>query len=146
MPGRHGPFRQMRYILEIDSVAKAGFSECTIPEANTEVIEYREGNEAPTVRKLSSLAAYGNITLKWGITTDSMELFEWWQLVEQGKTDAARRQIAVVLLDEEGQPGPRWEFRNAWCRQYDAPDLNATGNEVAVESMEIVHEGLERTA
>ncbi len=146
MPDRHGPFRNTRYLLEIDSIAKAGFSECTIPESNTEVVEYREGNEAPTVRKLGTLAAYGNLTLKWGITTDSIELFEWWQLVEQGKVDSARRPIAIVLLDEEGQPGPRWEFRNAWCRQYDAPDLNATGNEVAIEQMEIVHEGMERTA
>ena len=146
MPDRHGPYRNTRYLLEIDGIAKAGFSEATIPEANTETVEYREGNEEPTVRKLSTLRAYGNLTLNWGITTDALELHDWWMLVAQGNTDEARRPIAVVLLDEEGAAGPRWEFRDAWPRQYDAPDLNATGNEVAIESMEIVHEGMERTA
>lgn len=145
MPDRHGPLRNTRYLLEIDGIAKAGFSEVTIPEANTETVEYREGTDPPTVRKLSTLAAYGNLTLKWGVTTDAIELFEWWQLVERGNTDEARRPIAIVLLDEEGSPGPRWEFTNAWCRQYEAPDLDAAGNEVAIESMEIVHEGMERT-
>lgn len=145
MPDRHGPLRNTRYLLEIDGIAKAGFSEVAIPESNTEIVEYREGNDRPTARKLSTLAAYGNLTLKWGVTSDAMELFEWWQLVEQGKTDEARRPIAVVLLDEEGASGARWEFIDAWCRQYTAPDLNATGNEVAIEEMEIVHERMERT-
>jgi phage tail-like protein len=144
MPDRHGPYRNFRYLLEIDGIAQAGFSEATIPEASTEPIEYREGNEAPTVRKLSSLNAYGNLTLQWGVTTDSMALYEWWTLVEQGKVDEARRSIAVIVLDEEGEPGARWQFRNAWPQQYDAPDLSATANEVAIESLEIVHEGMER--
>jgi phage tail-like protein len=144
MPDRHGPYRNFRYLLEIDGIAQAGFSEATIPEASTEPIEYREGNEAPTVRKLASLNAYGNLTLQWGVTTDSMALYEWWTLVEQGKVDEARRSIAVVVLDEEGEPGARWQFRNAWPQQYDAPDLSATANEVAIESLEIVHEGMER--
>ncbi|WP_152042256.1 phage tail protein [Salinigranum salinum] len=144
MPDRHGPYRNFRYLLEIDGIAQAGFSEATIPEASTEPIEYREGNEAPTVRKLSSLNAYGNVTLQWGVTTDSMALYEWWTLVEQGKVDEARRSVAVIVLDEEGEPGARWQFRNAWPQQYDAPDLSATANEVAIESLEIVHEGMER--
>lgn len=146
MVDRHGPYRNTRYLLEIDGIAQAGFSEVAIPEANTEVVEYREGTDPPTARKLSTLAAYGNLTLKWGVTTDAIAMAEWWALVEQGKTDEARRTIAIVLLDEEGGSGPRWEFRDAWCRQYTAPDLNATGNEVAIEEMEIVHEGMERTA
>ncbi len=146
MADRHGPYRNARYLLEIDGLVKAGFSECTIPEASTEVVEYREGTDPPTVRKLGSLIEYGELTLQWGVTDDSMELFEWWQLVERGNVDEARRPIAVVILDEEGEPGPRWEFRDAWCRQYEAPDLEATGTDVAVESMEIVHEGVERVA
>ena len=144
MADRHGPQRNTRYLLEIDGISKAGFSEVAIPEANTEIVEYREGTDPPTARKLSTLAAYGNLTLKWGVTSDALELYEWWSLVAQGKTDEARRPIAIVLLDEEGSPGARWEFVRAWCRQYDAPDLNATGNEVAIEEMEIVHEGMER--
>lgn len=145
MPDRHGPYRNYRYLLEIDGIAEAAFSECTIPEVSTEAIEYREGNEPPTVRKLGGLISYGDLTMQRGVT-ESLALYEWWQLVEQGNVDEARRSIAVVMLDEEGSPGPRFEFRDAWVSQYDAPDLNATGNEVAVESITVAHEGMERVA
>jgi phage tail-like protein len=145
MPDRYGPFRNHRFLLEIDGIAEAAFSEASIPEASTGVIEYREGNEAPTSRKLKGLNSYGNITLRKGIT-ESTELYDWWTLVEQGKLEEARRSAAIVVLDEEGQPGPRYEFRDAWVRQYDAPDLDASGDGVAIESLELVHEGMERAA
>lgn len=146
MPDRHGPYRNTRFLLEIDGIGVAGFSQATIPENSTEATEYREGSDPPTVRKLWSLNTFGDLTLQRGTAEDSTELFEWRQLVEQGDVDDARRTIAVILLDEEGEPGARWEFRNAWPRQYDAPDLDATGNEVAIESLEIAHEGMERVA
>ena len=146
MPDRHGPYRGSRYLLEIDGIVQAGFSQCTIPENSTEAIEYREGNDPPTVRKLWNLNAYGDLTLQWGATPDSTELFEWRKLVEQGDVDGARRNIAVIVLDEEGNPGPRYQFRNVWISQYDAPDLDASGDAVAIESLELVHEGMERAA
>lgn len=146
MPDRHGPYRNARFLLEIDGIAIAGFSQCSIPENSTETVEYREGNDRPTPRKLWSLNSYGTLTLEKGTTDDSIELYEWRQAVEQGQVDDARRNIAVVVLDEEGNPGPRWEFRDAWPTQYDAPDLDSSGNEVAIESIEIDHEGMERTA
>ena len=144
MPDRHGPLRNVRYLLEIDGIAVAAFSQCGLPENSTEVVEYREGTDRPTVRKLWSLNDYGTLTLEKGTTEDSLELFEWRKLVEQGQVDEARRNIAVVLLDEEGEPAARWEFRDAWPTQYGGPDLDATGNEVAIESLEIDHEGMER--
>ena len=145
MPDRYGPFRNHRFLLEIDGIAEAAFSRASIPEASAGVIEYREGSEAATSRKLKGLTSYGNVTLSKGIT-ESTELYDWWKLVEQGKLEEARRSVAIVVLDEEGQPGPRYEFRNAWVRQYDAPDLDASGEAVAVESLELVHEGMERAA
>lgn len=144
MPDRHGPYRNARFLLEIDGIVKAGFSSCSIPENSTEPIEYREGNDPPTVRKLWSLNDYGNLTLESGTTESSIELFEWRKSVEDGKVDSARRNIAVVVMDEEGSAAARWQFKEAWPRQYDAPDLDATGSEVAIESMEIVHEGMIR--
>lgn len=146
MPDRHGPYRNVRFVLEIGGVAIASFSSCSIPENSTEPVEYRNGNDKPTVRKLWSLNSYGNLTLEKGTTQDSIELFEWRKSVEQGSVDAARRDIAVIVLDEEGSTGPRWEFTQAWPINYDAPDLDATGNEVAIESIEIAHEGMERVA
>lgn len=145
MPDRHGPYRNTRFLLEIDGIAIAGFSGCTLPKNSTAVTEYREGNDPPTVRKLWSLNDYGTLTLESGATEDSIALYEWRKLVEQGKLDDARRNVAVVVLDEAGAPGPRWEFKRAWPTQYDAPDLDATGNDVAIETLEIAHEGMERT-
>ncbi len=144
MPDRHGPYRNHRFLLEIDGINQASFSQATIPETTTEPIEYREGTDVPTMRKLAGLVSYGNLTLQRGATPDSTALFEWRKLVHQGKLDEARRTVAVVLLDEEGEAGARWEFSGAWPSQYDAPDLDATGNEVAIESLEIAHEGMER--
>ena len=144
MAERKDPFRNMRYLLEISGIVQAGFSDVTIPDASSDPIEYREGNEDITVRKLPGLNKYGNVTLKWGITTDSIELFNWRKQVMQGKMKDARRTLAIILQDEEGNPAARWEFREAWPSKYNAPDLSAKGNDVAIEELEIVHEGMVR--
>jgi phage tail-like protein len=144
MPDRHGPLRVARFLLEIDGVATAGFSHCRLPSASTAVVEYREGNEAPTPRKLAGLNGYGPLVLRTGITDDSVELAEWRRLVETGRVDEARRAIAVVLLDAEGATAARWEFRNAWPARYGGPRLDANRSAVAIETLEIVSEGFER--
>ena len=145
MADRNDPYKNFRFLVEIDGIVQAGFSEAAIPDSSQDPIEYREGNEVPTARKLPGLVKYGNLSLKWGIT-DSLELYEWRKLVEQGKMSDARRNIAVILMDEEGNPKSRWEFVEAWPSKYDAPDLSATGNEIAVENLEIVHEGMTRVS
>jgi phage tail-like protein len=145
MADRNDPYRNSRFLLEIDGITQAGFSEAAIPDTSQEPIEYREGNEIPTVRKIPGLIKYGNLTLKWGIT-DSLELYEWRKLVEQGKMKDARRNIAVILMDEEASPKSRWEFGQAWPTKYDAPDLNAKGNDIAIETLEIAHEGMVRVS
>ncbi|MFC6988027.1 phage tail protein [Haloplanus sp. GCM10025708] len=144
MPDRHGPLRNTRFLLEIDGVARGGFSVCCLPSARTDVVEYREGNDGrPTNRKLAGSTDYGPLVLKGGVA-DGTGLYEWHRLVEQGKLGEARRPVAVVVLDEEGQPGARWEFRDAWPARYGAPRLDATGKGVALETLEIVTEGFER--
>lgn len=145
MANKQNPYRNARFLLEIDGIAKAGFSSATIPETSTEVVEYREGDERPTPRKLIGSNEYGDLTLETGVTDDSVELFEWWDQVQQGEVEAARRNIAVVVQDRGGEDGARWEFRDAWPRQYDAPDLDASANDVAIESLEIAHEGMVRS-
>jgi phage tail-like protein len=143
MPDRKDPYRNFRFLLEIKGITQAGFSEVTMPDSTSEVVEYREGNDPATPRKLSGQVKYGNVTLKWG-TTDSLELFEWRKLVEIGKLKDARRSIAIILMDEAGNPAARWEFENAWPSKYKSPDLSAKGNEVAIETLEIAHEGMIR--
>ncbi len=141
---RVDPYKNFRFLVEIDGIIQAGFREVTIPDSTQEPIEYREGNMPPTVMKQPGLVKYGNVSLKWGIT-DSLELYNWRKMVEDGKTKEARKNMAIILLDEEGSSAARWEFSEAWPSKYDAPDLNATGNEIAIENIEIVHEGMKRT-
>jgi phage tail-like protein len=140
---RKDPYQNYRFLVEIDQITQAGFRDVTIPESSQDPIEYREGNEVPTVRKLPGLVKYGNVTLKWGIT-DSLDLWKWRKQVEEGKMKDARRKMAIVLLDEEGQTAARWEFSGAWPAKYKAPELNATAHEIAIETLEIAHEGMQR--
>ncbi len=142
---RKDPLRGFRFLVEIDGIVQAGFQEVTVPESAQDPIEYREGTDRPTVRKIPGLIKYGNVVLKWG-ATDSLELSNWRKMVEDGKIGEARRNMAIIVLDEEGNEGARWEFNDAWPTKYDAPDLKGTGNEMAIETLEIAHEGMRRVS
>ncbi|MBD2867592.1 phage tail protein [Paenibacillus arenilitoris] len=144
MPGdRIDPYRNFRFRVEIEGLEQAGFSEVSGFEATFDVVEYREGNELITPRKLPGLIKYGNITLKWG-TTESMELYEWLQECAEGTVE--RKTITIIALDEEGGDVATWQVIEAWPVKYTAPTFNGTGNEVALELVEFAHEGLTRTA
>ena len=140
---RKDPYKNFRFLLEIDDITQAGFREVTVPDSTQDPIEYREGNEPITARKLPGLIKYGNVSLKWGIT-DSFDLYDWRKMVEDGNIKKARKNVAIVVLDDEGNQAARWEFLQAWPTKYDAPDLNATANEIAIETLEIAHEKMER--
>ena len=146
MAERNDPYRNCRFRLELNAVQQAGFSEATIADSSQDPIEYREGNEPPTVRKIPGLIKYGNLTLKWGITDSSQEFFDWRKLVEEGKMADARQDIALILMDEEGNDKSRWEFSQAWPTKYDAPDFNAKGTDIAIETLELAHEGMKRVS
>jgi len=140
---RRDPLRNFRFRLEIDGIQQAGFSEATVPDTTMDVVEYREGNEVTTVRKLPGLTKYGNLSLKWGVT-DSLDLYNWHRKAVDGNVQ--RKNVAVVLLDEAGNDKARFEFTNAWPSKYDGPDQNAKGNDVSIEMVEIVHEGMKRVS
>jgi phage tail-like protein len=141
---RNDPLRNFRFRLEIGGIDQAGFSEVSGFDITVDPIDYREGNEATHVRKLPGLTKYGNVTLKWGVT-DSMELYEWHRDVVNGKIE--RQNVAIVLMDEAGKEGiGRWEIVEAWPTKYDPMDLTAKGNDVSIETLELVNEGVTRTA
>jgi phage tail-like protein len=140
---RNDPLRNMRFRLEIDGIQQAGFSEVAIGETTTDAIDYREGNEPTHVRKLPGLTKYGNITLKWGVT-DSVELFNWHKAIVAGQIKDNRKQVAIVVVDESGADKARFVVSEAWPLKYDPTDLNAKGNEVFIELLELANEGIER--
>jgi phage tail-like protein len=135
------PHAKFRFRLEIDGLEAGGFSEVSGFDASIDVIEYREGDMVQTPMKLPGLKKYGNITLKQGLT-DSMVLYEWIITGVEGEVD--RKTITITVLDDAGEAAASWQVINAWPTKYTAPDFNATSSEVAIESLEIAHEGMTR--
>ena len=137
---RDDPYKGYNFLVEIDGITVAAFRQVGGLASETEVIEYRVGSDKTnTARKLPGLTKYTNIVLKRGITQNT-ELWNWRKAIEQGTPD--RRNGAIVLLDDERNPVRRWRFTEGWITKFDGPDLNAKGNEVAIETIEIAHEGL----
>ena len=138
---RKDPYAAFNFLVEIDNVTVAGFSECSGINTETDAIEYRTGDTDITVTKLPGLKKFGNITLKRGITQDKT-IYLWRKTVTDG--DIERKNLSIVLQNEKHDEVVRWNVVNAWISKYTAPDLKATANEIAIESVELTHEGLER--
>ena len=137
---RNDPYGNFNFQVEIDGITQAGFAEVVMPEGSAQVIQYREGNERNTVRKLPGLISYGNIILRWGCT-QSAELYNWWKTVVDGQT--SRRNLSIILLDEGRNVVKRWSVGHAWPVRYHIGDLNAKGKDVLIEELELAHEGFE---
>lgn len=120
---------------------KLGFSEVTGLNFEVQVIEYRHGlsPEYSTI-KMPGMPKYGNLTLKRGVIQGDNEFYDWINEVKLNKID--RRDITISLLNEDHDPVMTWSVRNAWPTKITSPDLKASGNEVAIESIEIAHEGI----
>lgn len=133
------PYRGYHFRIEIDGIDRGGFRECSGLDSTQDPIEYREGTEGLTARKLPGLNKYSNISLKRGITDDAT-LWEWRKKAIDGTVE--RKTGSIIHLDETGQDKARYNFTNGWPTKYTGPTFNATGNEVAIETLEIAHEGL----
>lgn len=138
---RDNPYANFNFVVELGGEEAGGFSEVDLPSGEIEVIEYREGaDKVSSARKLPGRATYANVVLKRGIA-GRMELFEWWKSVRDGAP--ARRNVTITLLDEQRNPVQRWLLRNAWPAKLDYSPLKGLGNEVAIETLELAHEGFE---
>ena len=138
---RQDPYLDFNFRVEIDGETAAAFSEAELPEGRIEAVAYREGTDRTNAaRLLPGRVEYGPLVLRRGFAGDA-SLFQGWQAVSQGTLD--RRNVSVVLLDEQSQEVARWNLRRAWPTKCAAPSLNALGNEVAIETVELAHEGIE---
>jgi phage tail-like protein len=138
---RNDPIRNFRFRVEVDGITQAGFSECTGGESTVATVDYREGDKPMHVLKLTGLAAYTSVTLKWGVT-DSMDLYQWFKDTRDGTV--VRKTVNIIVQDESGADRAAFEVLEAWPAKYDFSDLNATGNEVLVETLELANEGINR--
>jgi phage tail-like protein len=134
------PLGSFNFLVESGGVLRAGFSECTGVGTETDPIEYREGKDDITVRKLPGLKKFGNVTLKRGVAVGEQDFFEWRKSVTDGNID--RRDISIILQDEKRTEQVRYNLANAWPLKWTGPEFKASANEIAIETLEIAHEGV----
>jgi phage tail-like protein len=121
---------------------KIAFTEVSGLDVETEIIEYREGSSPEYSKiKMPGMRKYSNITLKRGSFDGDNEYYDWFNTVQLNTIE--RRDLTISLLNESHEPVIVWKIRNAWPLKIQSTDLKADGNEVAIESMELAHEGLE---
>lgn len=137
------PYGKFRYKVEIEGNEAGGFSEVSGFDASIDVIEYREGDMVQTPLKIPGRKKYGNIKLKQGVTTSKV-LYEW--ITANINGPAKRKTVTIILLDDEEKAAASWQVINAWPTKYAAPDFNASSSEIAIETLEIAHEGMTRVS
>lgn len=136
---RKDPYGHFTFLVEIDGVTVAGFTEVTGLASEVEVMTYREGGEV-RVRQLPGLPKFPRLVLKRGFTADRA-LWEWHRTVLNGVVE--RRSVRITLLDTARQPVARWHLTDAWPAKWQGPDLDARSSGITIETLELVHEGLE---
>jgi phage tail-like protein len=138
---RDDPYGQYNFLVEIDGVTRAGFTEASGLTIETDAMDYREGADLThNVRKLRGLTKYTNISLKRGYTQDT-ELWNWYKSTINGGVE--RRSLEVVLLNENRDKVLSWRVKNAWIAKMDMGPFNATANEAAIEAVDLYNEGIE---
>jgi phage tail-like protein len=120
---------------------RIGFTEVTGLEVTTDKIEYRDGasKEYHKIR-MPGMQTFGDLTLKRGIFAADNEFYDWWNTVALNTIE--RRDITISLLNESHEPVVIWKVKNAWPSKVTSTDLNASGNETAIETLVLAHEGL----
>ncbi len=134
-----GPYAAFNFLVEIQNLVVGGFSEVSGLQAETETEDYHEGGVNNFVHRLPKGTKFPNLVLKRGIT-DSYDLWVWYQQVMFG--EVKRRNGSVVLLDNTYVEKWRWNFVDAYPVKWVGPDLKADGNTVALETLELAHNGL----
>ncbi|WP_153506519.1 phage tail protein [Cumulibacter manganitolerans] len=138
---RVDPYANFTFLVELDGITRAGFADASGFDTTIDVHEYREGGDNTTMRKLPGMAKYSNITLKRGLT-DDRELYDWMRSGALGTVE--RKSGSIVVMDLAGNEKVRWNFVNAWPTKWSAPEFSAKGNDVAIETFGLAHEGIER--
>jgi phage tail-like protein len=143
------PLPKFHFQVEWGENLKIGFTEASGLDFETEVIEYREGNSKKYNKsKQPGLTKFANVTLKRGTFEGNFEYYKEWRktvLFQEGNKTGSqyRRTVTLKLLNENHEPIITWKLLNAWPSKIQSTDLKADANEVAIETMELVHEGLE---
>jgi len=136
------PIPVFHFSVSLGGGAPVGFSEVSGLSLEVQAIEYRDGLMSYTTLPLKrpGLKKAGNITLKKGMVATDNSFYTW--LNNSGQPGVDRRDLTITLLDDANNPVFVWSVTQAWPVKIEGPGLKATGNETAIESIEIAHEGL----
>jgi phage tail-like protein len=134
------PIPKFRFEVKWDS-AVMSFQEVSGLDVEAQPIEYRAGDSATfSVVKMPGIKKYSNVTMKKGVFKSDNKFWDWFNKIKMNTIK--RVPVTISLLDQDGKPTMVWTLTNAWPSKITGTDLKAEGNEVAVETIEIVHEGL----
>lgn len=136
------PFHSYRFSVDIDNVSVAKFSEVSGLGGELDIEEIKEGGENNFVFKFPKTTKYGNLILKQGIT-DSVEMYDWFSKISKGETQNIQRSIHITLNSLEQNPVKTWHIQNAYPIKWSVTDLNAKQDDLMIESIEFVHQGIE---
>jgi phage tail-like protein len=136
------PYRNYNFTIEISGAAAGNFVECSGLGVRVEPISYREAGNQQIVRHIPGRVEYAAVTLRYGLTS-SRELWDWLMATAAGRVE--RRNVSIAMLNSEGnQETMRWNLINAWPSEWQGAPLDALGNEIAIESLSLVFDSLER--
>jgi len=136
------PYRAYNFKLEIQGVTQGHFTECGGMGIKVNPIRYREGGTTQVIHAIPGPVEYADITLRYGLTS-SREMWDWFMNAVKGKVE--RKNVSILLLDSDGVTEiMRWNLINAWPSHWQGTPLDALSREVAVESLTLVFETLER--
>jgi phage tail-like protein len=135
------PLPKFHFLVEWGG-SRVGFSEVTGLDMQVEAIEYREGSSPAFHKtKMPGMQKFSNVTLKRGTFEGDKEFYVWMKTINMNKVE--RRDMTISLLNENHEPVISWKIHNAFPVKVQASDLKADGNEVAIETLELAHEGLD---
>jgi len=147
---RFDPYKNFKFKIKWDNQYVAGLSKCSALKKTTEMVEWREGGDPATSRKLPGKTSYDAITLEQGITHDTT-FEEWANLVNNFQGDAAmslknfRKDIIIDVFNLGGQQIMSYSVSRCWVSEYQAlPELDASGNAVMIATVKLENEGWER--
>jgi phage tail-like protein len=133
------PVAELRFIVELQPDLSIGrFRECTGLSVEVETKDYMEGGSNEFVHKLPTRVKYPNIVLKRGVTHEEA-LLKWFL---DSRSIPQRRDMTITLLGPGTKPVRTWAFLNAYPVKWTGPNLNASSNQIAVETLEVVHNGM----
>jgi phage tail-like protein len=142
---RKDPLVSFQYAVEIKGKVSGYFTECSGLGSEHEVIDHKvvDSKGKEIIQKIPGRLKWDAVVLKRGIT-DSMDIWDWRKKVEDGKVDEARANGSILMMDQALNPVARWNFENAWPSKVSGPSMKSESNEIGIEELTIVHEGLWR--